>query len=87
MVDKANTTPILHGQDRETLTFKALLYLNVAVVDLACCISHCSAWLPHYNEYFCCNQIIRYNRVLAITKTPLFGTVTLRYSGVPLYKD
>ena len=29
MVDKPNTTPI--GQDRETLTFKALLYLNVTV--------------------------------------------------------
>ena len=29
MVDRPNTTPI--GQDRETLTFKALLYLNVAV--------------------------------------------------------
>ena len=29
MVDKPNTTHI--GQDRETLTFKALLYLNVAV--------------------------------------------------------
>ena len=29
MLDKQNTTPI--GLDRETLTFKALLYLNVAV--------------------------------------------------------
>ena len=29
MVDKPNTAPI--GQDRETLTFKALLYLDVAV--------------------------------------------------------
>ena len=29
MVHKPNTTPI--GQNRETLTFKALLYLNVAV--------------------------------------------------------
>ena len=29
MIDRPNTTPI--GQDRETLTFKALLYLNVAV--------------------------------------------------------
>ena len=29
MVDKPNTTPI--GQDRETLTFKALLCLDVAV--------------------------------------------------------
>ena len=29
MVDKPNTTPI--DQDRETLTFKALLYFDVAV--------------------------------------------------------
>ena len=29
MVDKPNTTPI--GQDKETLTFKASFYLNVAV--------------------------------------------------------
>ena len=29
MVDKRNTTPI--GQDRETLIFKAFLFLNVAV--------------------------------------------------------
>ena len=29
MVDEPSTTPI--GQDRETLTIKALLYLNVAV--------------------------------------------------------
>ena len=46
MVDRPNTTPI--GQDRESLTFKALLYLNVTVhcsVDcFAWCICHCSAW-------------------------------------------
>ena len=30
MVDKPNTTPI--GQDRETLTFKGLLYLDIAVL-------------------------------------------------------
>ena len=30
MIDKPNTTPI--GQDRGTLTFKALLYLDVAVL-------------------------------------------------------
>ena len=34
MVDKPNTTPI--GQDRETVTFKALLYLNVAVHAQVC---------------------------------------------------
>ena len=30
MVDKPNTTPI--GQDKETLTFKAILYLQAAVL-------------------------------------------------------
>ena len=34
MVDKPNTTPI--GQDRETVTFKALLYFNVAVHTQVC---------------------------------------------------
>ena len=34
MVDKQNTTPI--GQDKRTLTFKALLYLNVAVHAQVC---------------------------------------------------
>ena len=34
MADKPNTTRI--GQDRETLTFKALLYLNVAVYVQVC---------------------------------------------------
>ena len=34
MVDMPNTTSI--GQDRETLTFKALLYLNVAVHPQLC---------------------------------------------------
>ena len=40
MVDKPNTTPI--GQDRETLTFKALLYLNVAVYALHCTVLQCN---------------------------------------------
>ena len=42
MVDRPNTTPIA-GQDRETLTFKALLYLNVAVHAQVCrlfCLAH-----------------------------------------------
>ena len=34
MIDKPNTTPI--GQDEKTLTFKALLYLNVAVHEEVC---------------------------------------------------
>ena len=58
MVDKPNTTP--NGQDRETLTFKALLYLYVAIHAQVCrlfcmvytCISLfslvCPAWLPRF---------------------------------------
>lgn len=34
MVDKPSTTAI--GQDKETLTFRALLYLNVAVYAQVC---------------------------------------------------
>ena len=58
IVDKSNTAPI--GRDQETLTFKALLYLDAAVYTrksrdcFVWCISHCSAWLPRYNEYFSC---------------------------------
>ena len=62
MVDKPNTPPI--GQDSETLTFKALLYLYVAVRAQVCglfCVVYNSlfslvrpAWLPRYDEYFCC---------------------------------
>ena len=59
MVDKPNTTPI--GQEGETLTFRALLYLNVAVHVQVCrlfCVYPIvqlgSAWLPRYNEYLCC---------------------------------
>ena len=56
-VDKPNTAPI--GQDRETLSFKALLYLNVAVHALVCGL-FCVVYIPlfslvtSYNEYFCC---------------------------------
>ena len=52
MVDRPNTTPIY--QDRKTLTFKALLYLNpymylftckpVCADCFVCCICHCLAW-------------------------------------------
>lgn len=34
MVDRPNTAPV--GQDRETLTFRGLLYLNVAVYAQVC---------------------------------------------------
>ena len=36
IVDKPNTTPTCIGQDKETLTFKALLYSNVAVHAQVC---------------------------------------------------
>ena len=56
MVGKPNATRI--GQDSETLTFKLLLYLNVAVHaqgrDVYPILQLGSAWLPRYNEYFCC---------------------------------
>ena len=61
MVDKPNTTP--SGQDRETLTFKAFFYLNVAVHTQVCrlfCVVYIPlfSWaqlclIPRYNEYFC----------------------------------
>ena len=60
-IGKPNTTPI--GQDRKIVTFKALLYLNVAVHAQVCRLfyvvyiplfSLVQLALPHYNEYFCC---------------------------------
>ena len=78
MVDKPNTTPI--GQHRETLTFKALLYLNVALNAYVCrlfCVVYIP-WLslvqlgyPAITNIFVVNQIIRYYGVFAITKTLL----------------
>ena len=97
MVDKANASLI--GQDGETLTFKALLYLNVAVhvqvcrlfcntdkflaTTIICSLStlNCVVYIPLLSLvqlgypaitiFFAVNQIIRYNGVFAITKTPL----------------
>ena len=43
MVDKPNATPI--GQGRETLTFKTLLYLNVAV-NAQVCRLFCVGYIP-----------------------------------------
>ena len=78
MVDRPNTTPI--GQGGETLTFKALLYLNVAVHAQFCRL-FCVVYIPLFTlvqlgypaimNIFAVNQIIRYNGVFAITKTPL----------------
>ena len=46
MVVQANTTPI--GQDRETLTLKALLYLNVAVHAHVCRL-FCVVYIPLFS--------------------------------------
>ena len=46
MVDRPNTTPI--GQDRETLTFKALLSLNVAVHAQVCRL-FCVVYIPLFS--------------------------------------
>ena len=43
IVDRENMTPI--GQDRETLTFKAKLYLNVAV-HMQVCRLFCVVYMP-----------------------------------------
>ena len=66
IVDKPNTTRI--GQGRETLTFKALLYLNVSV--------HAQVW-----RLFCVLYVPLFSLVQlgypAVTNMFL-GTVTLR---------
>ena len=73
MVDKLNMTPI--GQERETLTFRALLYLNVAVhvqvCRLFCGVNHVQLGYPAITNIFVVNQIFRYNRAFTIMKTPL----------------
>ena len=71
------------GQDRETsLTFKALLYLNVAVHEQVCrlfCLVHVFTvqlgYTPLSQIFFFVNQIFCYNGVFAITKTPLKQTI------------
>ena len=78
MVDKPNTTPI--GQHKETLTFKVFLYSNVAVHAQICRL-FCMVYIPLFSlvqlgypaitNIFVVNQIIRYNGVFAMTKTPL----------------
>ena len=78
MVDRPNTTPI--GQDMETLTFKALLYLNVADHAQVCTL-FCVVYIPLFSlaqlsyaaitNISAVNQIIRCNGVFAITTTPL----------------
>ena len=79
IVDKSNTSPI--ARDRHTLTFKALLYLNVAVHAYVYGLFFCVVYVPLFslvqlgyptmtNSFFV-SQIFRYNGVFAITKTPL----------------
>ena len=48
MVDRQNTTPI--GQDRGTLTFKALFYLNVAVHAQVCRL-FCVVYIPLFSLF------------------------------------
>ena len=93
MVDKPKTTPI--GQDRKTLTFKALLFLNVAVHAQVCRLfwvvyiplfSLVQLSYPAITNIFVVNQpIFHYNGVFTITNTRynehFFRTVTLCYSG------
>ena len=92
MVDKPKTTTI--GQNRKTLTFKALLYLNVAVHALVCGLL-CVVYIPLLsvvqvgypaitNIFVVANQIFRCNGVFAITNI-FFSTATLSYSRVLLY--
>ena len=79
-VDRTNTTHI--GQDRETLTFKDLLYLNEhAAIYAKVCRLFCVVYIPLFSlvqlgyptitNIFAVNQKIRYNGVFAIMKTPL----------------
>ena len=52
MIDRPNTTPI--GQDRESLTFKALPYLNVTVHAQVCrlfCAVYLTIILRNRAEY------------------------------------
>ena len=73
MLDRPNMTPI--SQDRETLTFKALLYLNVAAHAHVCRL-FCVVYIPLFSfvqlgypaimNIFAVNQIMRYNGVFVI---------------------
>ena len=68
-------TRLPFGQDRETLTFKALLYLNVAVHAQVCRL-FCVVYIPLSNlvqlgypaitNIFVVNQKIRYNGVTSL---------------------
>ena len=78
VIDEPSATPI--GEDKETLTFKALLYLNVAV-HLQVCRLFCMVYIPLFSlvqhgyhaitNIFVVNQIFHYNGVFATMKTPL----------------
>ena len=77
VVDKPNTTLI--GQDKETLTLTALLYLNVTVHAQVCRIL-CVVCIPLFTlvqlgypdmtNISVVKHIIRYKGVFAITNTP-----------------
>ena len=89
MVDKPNMSPI--GQDRETLTFKALLYLNVAL-HMQICRLFCVVYIPLFSlvqlgypaitNIFVVNQIISYKEH---NNQQNSFTVSLKYSELGNY--
>ena len=96
VVDKSNTTLI--GQDRETLTFKALFYSNVPAHAQVCRL-FCVVYIPLFSlahlgypaitNIFVVNEIFRYKGGLRFNEDPVItnifpGTVTLRYNRVLL---
>ena len=77
VVDKLNTTLI--GQDKETLTLKALLYFNGTVYSQVCrilCVVRIPLFTlvqlgyPDMTNISVVKHIIRYKGVFAITNTP-----------------
>ena len=76
MVDQKNATPI--GQDRETLTLKALLYWDVVVHAQFCRLFFVRGVYPivqfgnpAFTNIFVVDQIFRFNGVFAVSKTSL----------------
>ena len=79
MVGKPNMTPI--GENRETLTFKALLYLKNVAVHAQVCRLFCMVYISLFSlvqlgylaitNIFVVILITSYNGVFTITKTLL----------------
>ena len=71
---RPNTTPV--GHDRRTLTFKAMLYLcscsHASLLTVLCGVYHTvQLGYPTITNIFVINQLIRYNGMFSIRKTPL----------------